>query len=83
MKITKKKILLISSVLLTLSIVTIIIFNNMDNKENNIISNIEKDREVINSNMITMMYETDAGTGVYEETKDTTWPGSGYIFNEN
>ena len=55
----------------------------MDNKENNIISNIEKDREVINSNMITMMYETDAGTGIYEETKDTTWPESGYIFNEN
>ena len=78
-----KKILLISSVLLTLSIITIIIFNNMDNKENNIISNVEKDTEVINSNMITMMYETEAGTGVYEETKDTTWPESGYIFNEN
>ena len=79
----KKKILLISSVLLTLSIVTIIIFNNMDNKENNIISNVEKDTEVINSNMITMMYETEAGTGIYEETKDTTWPENGYIFNEN
>ena len=79
----KKKILLISGVLLTLSILMIIIFNNMDNKENNIISNINKDTEVINSNMITMMYETDAGTGIYEETKDTTWPESGYIFNEN
>ena len=78
-----KKILLISSVLLTLSIVTIIIFNNMDNKENNIISNTNKDTEVINSNMITMMYETEAGTGIYEETKDTTWPENGYIFNEN
>ena len=79
----KKKILLISGVLLTLSIIMIIIFNNMDNKENNIISNINKDTEVINSNMITMMYETEAGTGIYEETKDTTWPESGYIFNEN
>ena len=78
-----KKILLISSVLITLSIIMIIIINNMDNKENNIISNIKKDTEVINSNMITMMYETDAGTGIYEETKDTTWPESGYIFNEN
>ena len=78
-----RKILLISGVLLTLSIITIIIFNNMNNKENNIISNIKKDAEVINSNMITMMYETDAGTGIYEETKDTTWPESGYIFNNN
>ena len=68
--------------LITLSIITIIIFNNMDNKENNIISNVEKDTEVINSNMITMMYETDAGTGIYEETKDTSWPESGYIFND-
>ena len=79
----KKKILLISSILLTLSITTIIIFNSMDNKENNIISNIEKDKQVINSNMITMMYETESGSGIYEETKDTTWPESGYIFNEN
>ena len=76
-----KKLLLLSGVLLTLSIITIIIFNNIDNKENNIISNVNKDTEVINSNMITMMYETDAGTGIYEETKDTTWPESGYIFN--
>ena len=79
----KKKILLISSILLTLSITIIIIFNSMDNKENNIISNIEKDKQVINSNMITMMYETESGSGIYEETKDTTWPESGYIFNEN
>ena len=78
-----KKLLLISIGILTLSTIMIIIFNNMDNKENNIISNINKDTEVINSNMITMMYETDAGTGIYEETKDTTWPESGYIFNEN
>ena len=53
----------------------------MDNKEKNIISNVEKDKQVINSNMITMMYETAAGTGEYIETKDNTWPESGYIFN--
>ena len=42
----KKKLLLISSVLLTLSLVTIVFFNSMGNKENNIISNIEKDEPV-------------------------------------
>ena len=57
----KRKILLISSVLLTLSLICIITFNNINNKENNIISNITKEEQIINSNMITMMYETEAG----------------------
>ena len=78
-----KKILLISIILLTLFSITVVIFNNMDNKENNIISNINKDKQVINSNMLTLMYETESGSGEYTETKDTTWPESGYIFNEN
>ena len=76
-----KKILLISSVLLTLSLILVVTINNMDNKEKNIISNFEKDKQVINSNMITMMYETEAGSGNYELAKDTTWPESGYVFN--
>ena len=77
-----KKVLLISSVLLTLSLITVVIFNNVDNKENNIISNINKDKQVINGNMITMMYETESGSGEYIETKDISWPESGYIFND-
>ena len=77
-----KKILLITSIILTLSIIVISTFNNMDNKENNIISNVEKNKQIINSNMITMMYETESGSGEYTETKDTTWPESGYIFND-
>ena len=77
-----KKILLISIVLLTLILITIVIFNNIDNEESNIISNI-KDKQVINNNMITMMYETEAGSGEYTETLDNTWPESGYIFNES
>ena len=77
-----KKILLISVVLLTLGFITIILFNSMDNKDNGIISNINKNKQVINSNMLTLMYETVSGSGEYTETKDTTWPESGYIFNE-
>ena len=79
----KKKILLISSILLTFILIVFISLNNTNNENKNVLSNTNKDTEVINSNMITMMYETDAGTGVYEETKDTTWPENGYIFNEN
>ena len=77
-----KKVLLISGVLLTLGFITIILFNSMDNKDNSIISNINKNKQVINSNMLTLMYETVSGSGEYTETKDTTWPESGYIFNE-
>ena len=79
----KKKILLISSMLVTFILVVFVSLNNTNNENKNVLSNTNKDTEVINSNMITMMYETDAGTGIYEETKDTTWPESGYIFNEN
>ena len=79
----KKKKLLISSILLTFILIVFVSLNNTNNENKNILSNTSKDTEVINSNMITMMYETDAGTGIYEETKDTTWPESGYIFNEN
>ena len=68
--------------LLTLVLITIVIFNNINSNESNIISNTNKDKQVINNNMITMMYETEAGSGEYVETKDTTWPESGYIFND-
>ncbi len=68
--------------LLTLVLITIVIFNNTNSNESNIISNTNKDKQVINNNMITMMYETEAGSGEYVETKDTTWPESGYIFND-
>ena len=78
---SKKKIMLISSVLLTL-ILSIVIFNNKENGYNNIISNITKEEPIINSNMITMMYETEVGSGEYVETKDTAWPEYGYIFND-
>ena len=68
--------------LLTLVLITIVIFNNTNSNESNIISNTNKDKQVINSNMITMMYETEAASGEYTETADNTWPESGYIFND-
>lgn len=77
----KKKILLITCIISTISILSIIIFNSMDNKNNNIMKNIDKDNQIVKENMITMMYETEAGSGNYELTKDTTWPETGYVFN--
>ena len=78
-----KKVLFLSTILLTLCLITIVIFNSMSNDENNIIFNINKDEQVISGNMITMMYETEAGSGEYTETVDNTWPETGYIFNES
>ena len=40
-------------------------------------------KQVNNTNMLTMMLETEAGTGNYEETTASEWPQDGYIFNES
>ena len=81
----KKKILLISGVLLTLFIVVISVFIiNKNNTNNLVLENKEKIKEQISGfNGITMMYETGPGTGEYSESKSSLWPESGYIFNEN
>ena len=73
-----KKILLISSVLLTLSIITIIIFNNMDDHK---VYEINEEKEYNNS-FLTLMIETEADSGIYEKSNSSLWPGDGYIFNE-
>ncbi len=38
--------------------------------------------KVINTNTLTMMYETESSSGEYEVSSDTSWPQDGYIFNE-
>ena len=32
---------------------------------------------------LTLMLETEAGSGQYQESTSGTWPGNDYIFNEN
>ena len=36
-----------------------------------------------NNSMFAIMLETEAGSGEYQESTSSTWPGEGYIFNEN
>ena len=43
----------------------------------------ENEKQITNSNMLTMMLETEAGTGNYEETTASEWPQDGYVFNES
>lgn len=36
-----------------------------------------------NSGVFAIMLETEAGSGVYEKSTTSTWPGDGYVFNVN
>ena len=37
----------------------------------------------VNNNMLSMMLETSAGSGAYQQTTASAWPTEGYVFNEN
>ena len=68
-----KKIIVIT----ILSIITgLVIFNTGHNK-----TNVEEDIKLKSTNMLTMMLETEAGTGNYEEVAQSEWPQDGYVFN--
>ena len=51
-------------------------------KEENEVLKSEKINNIVSSNAISMLYETEAGSGEYQISNDTSWPSSGYIFNE-
>ena len=72
-------IILIVVILIVIAIVAILLINNSTSKV--IISN-EESKQLINTNALTMMYETEAGSGEYQVSSDTTWPQDGYVFNE-
>ncbi len=76
----KKEIIIINFLILILAILAFLIPTKNDEKE--ILHNITNSNYIINSNAITMMYETEAGSGEYHTTTNTSWPQEGYIFNE-
>ena len=77
----KKKVIIgIISVLVVISGCLFVMFNN-SNKSYYVITN-ETEEKIMNTNALTMMYETEAGSGEYQVTSDTTWPQEGYVFNE-
>ena len=73
-----KIMILIIVILLILIVYTIFSFYG----SNQVIKSDKFDR-IVNSNSLTMMYETESGSGEYVLSSDTTWPESGYTFNEN
>ena len=52
-------------------------FYNTTNIEDTPINKINQ-----NNNMLSMMLETDSGSGQYEKTSLSSWPTNGYVFNE-
>lgn len=73
----RKIIFLVSSILVVFVLITAT-FLKQDNKV--ILS--ERGSNIINSNAITMMYETEANSGEYQVASESTWPQEGYTFNE-
>ena len=68
--------ILIIVILLILILYTIFCFYG----SNQVIKSGKFDR-IVNSNSLTMMYETESGSGEYVLSSDTTWPESGYTFD--
>lgn len=75
---TKEKIALGLVIISTACIIATLFFNN----HNNVIIENEDSNQIINTNALTMMYETEAGSGEYQLSNDNACPGEEYIFNE-
>ena len=76
----KKKYIIITLSILLILTTCLYVFMG-DNTKRIVISN-EESKKLTNNNTLTMMYETETGSGEYQVTSDTTWPQEGYVFND-
>ena len=76
----KKAIIGIVSILVVISGCLFVMFNS-SNRSYEVITNETEGRQM-NTNALTIMYETETGSGEYMVSSDTSWPQDGYIFNE-
>ena len=79
-KSTKKLYIILTAIILVITAIIVILLTN-DNTNKVMISN-EESKQLMNTNALTMMYETEAGSGEYQISTDNTWPTEGYTFNE-
>ena len=75
-----KKKLLVSILAISILIFVLTLYYNTSEDTNIVLSS--NNSRITSSNAITMMYETEAGSGEYQVTSDTTWPQEGYVFND-
>ena len=72
-----KKIILITIAVILCSVCFVAYkFFNATKVEDTLTKNIKQ-----NNNMLSMMIETEAGSGKYEMTSTSSWPTDGYVFN--
>ncbi|MBD8922407.1 hypothetical protein EGR52_03160 [bacterium] len=71
----KNKLIIIFSIIL---IISCYMFSKKDNDD----VFYELDNKISN-NMLSMLLETSAGSGEYQETTASSWPMEGYVFNES
>ena len=77
---TKRKLIVFSTVI-GIVLTTLIITNYLNN--DGVVIASGKSEESVNNKTFSLMLETSAGSGEYQVSTDTTWPGSGYEYNEN
>ena len=65
------------SILITCCLILLINDNYYEGK----IITDTKTKNILNTNALTMMYETGYQSGEYQVSSDTSWPQSGYTFN--
>ena len=66
-----KKLIFGVSIILVIFLIIIILL--IDNNTKRIVISNEESKQLMNTNALTMMYETEAGSGEYQVTSDTTW----------
>ena len=76
----KKKKVVITLSIVGIFILTFIIYNYINN--DGVVIASGKSEESANNKTFSMMLETGYQTGEYQMSTETTWPGSGYMYNE-
>ena len=81
----KKKVLIgVSGIFVIILGICICFYISKYNSDNEMYtSNIEDKKENSVGGFLTFMLETEAGSGTYEKSTSSTWPGEGYVFNGN
>ena len=79
-KSTKKLYSILTAIILVITTIIVILLTN--NNTNKVIVSNEESNQLINTNALTMMYETEYHSGEYQVSSDITWPKDGYVFNE-
>ena len=82
----KKQILIGISGILVIIIVlitTLSLILNKDNDNEVFMTSVDEEKTSQVGGFLTLMLETEAGSGTYEKSTSSSWPGDDYIFNEN